>query len=84
LTRKENKFKDSVKSGEYEERNGTEKVQASATPATIFSLFYKGKFVTTDLISCMDGRFDKVIENRQPGNAGSCRKVSAKMAVPLG
>ncbi|NDV46923.1 GNAT family N-acetyltransferase [Paludibacter sp. 221] len=31
------------------------------SPATIFSLFYNGKFVTTDLSVCMDSRFDKVM-----------------------
>ncbi|HPW67791.1 MAG TPA: N-acetyltransferase [Salinivirgaceae bacterium] len=94
------KFKDSVKSGECEDKNGLviyysnrcpfseyhvttsltesaekrklplkvikldtiEKAQSSPTPATIFSLFYNGKFVTTDLSACMDSRFDKVIE----------------------
>jgi GNAT superfamily N-acetyltransferase len=39
-----------------------EKAQNAPTPATIFSLFYNGKFVTTDLSVCMDSRFDKVIE----------------------
>lgn len=39
-----------------------EKAQSAPTPATIFSLFYNGKFITTDLSSCMDSRFDKVIE----------------------
>lgn len=38
-----------------------EKAQSSPTPATIFSLFYNGKFVTTDLSVCMDSRFDKVL-----------------------
>lgn len=38
-----------------------EKAQASPTPATIFSLFYNGKFITTDLSACMDSRFDKVV-----------------------
>jgi GNAT superfamily N-acetyltransferase len=94
------KFKDSVKSGECEDKNGLviyysnrcpfseyhvttslretaekrklplkiikldtmDKAQASPTPATIFSLFYNGKFVTTDLSVCMDSRFDTVIE----------------------
>lgn len=32
------------------------------TPATIFSLFYKGKFVTTDVSVCLDNRFDKVVK----------------------
>lgn len=39
-----------------------EKAQSAPTPATIFSLYYNGKFVTTDLSVCMDSRFDKVIE----------------------
>ncbi len=34
------------------------------TPATIFSLFYNGKFITTDVSSCMDSRFDKVLPKR--------------------
>ncbi len=38
-----------------------EQAQASTTPATIFSLFYNGKFITTDLSVCMDSRFDKII-----------------------
>lgn len=38
-----------------------QQAQAAPTPATIFSLFYNGKFVTTDLSVCMDSRFDKVI-----------------------
>ncbi len=93
------KFKDTVKSGECDEKNGLvvyysnrcpfseyhvansltetadkrklplkiikletlEQAQSAPTPATIFSLFYNGKFTTTDLSSCMDSRFDKVI-----------------------
>ncbi len=39
-----------------------EQAQSAPTPATIFSLFYKGKFITTDLSVCMDSRFDKVME----------------------
>ena len=38
-----------------------EHAQLSPSPATIFSLFYNGKFITTDLSVCMDSRFDKVI-----------------------
>ncbi|MDR2919467.1 MAG: GNAT family N-acetyltransferase [Tannerella sp.] len=38
-----------------------EQAQAAPTPATIFSLFLNGKFVTTDLSACMDSRFDKVV-----------------------
>lgn len=33
----------------------------SPSPATIFSLFYNGKFITTDLSVCMDSRFDKIM-----------------------
>lgn len=38
-----------------------EQAQLAPTPATIFSLFYNGKFITTDLSVCLDSRFDKVI-----------------------
>jgi len=103
-------FKDSVKSGECENKNGLvvyysnrcpfsqfhvttsmietakkrnlpleiikldtlDKAQSAPTPATIFSLFYDGKFITTDLSVCMDSRFDKVIEK------SSCIKLIKK------
>jgi hypothetical protein len=39
-----------------------EEAQKSPSPATIFSLFLDGKFITTDLSVCMDSRFDKVID----------------------
>ena len=39
-----------------------EEAQNAPSPATIFSLFLEGKFMTTDLSVCMDSRFDKVIE----------------------
>lgn len=39
-----------------------EQAQAAPTPATIFSMFYNGKFVTTDLSACMDKRLDKAIQ----------------------
>jgi GNAT superfamily N-acetyltransferase len=39
-----------------------EQAQSSPTPATIFSLFYNGKFVTTDISVCVDSRFDKVVK----------------------
>jgi GNAT superfamily N-acetyltransferase len=93
-------FKDSVRTGECEDKNGLviyysnrcpfseyhvtnsmvetaekrklplkvfkldtmEKAQSAPSPATIFSLFYNGKFVTTDLSVCMDSRFDKIIK----------------------
>jgi GNAT superfamily N-acetyltransferase len=38
-----------------------EQAQAAPTPATIFSLFYQGKFITTDVSVCMDTRFDKIM-----------------------
>lgn len=34
--------------------------QSAPSPATIFSLFFNGKFVTTDISVCMDSRFDKI------------------------
>jgi GNAT superfamily N-acetyltransferase len=39
-----------------------EQAQNAPTPATIFSLFYNGQFVTTDLSVCMDSRFDKIVK----------------------
>ena len=39
-----------------------EEAQSSPSPATIFSLFYNGKFVTTDVSACMDSRFDKIVK----------------------
>ena len=39
-----------------------EEAQSAPTPATIFSLFYNGKFITTDISVCMDSRFDKIVE----------------------
>jgi len=39
--------------------------QSSPTPATIFSLFFNGKFITTDLSICMDNRFDKILAKSQ-------------------
>jgi GNAT superfamily N-acetyltransferase len=41
-----------------------EQAQSAPTPATIFSLFYNGKFVTTDVGVCLDSRFDKVINKK--------------------
>lgn len=38
-----------------------EQAQSAPTPATIFSLFYEGVFVTTDISACMDSRFDKIV-----------------------
>ncbi len=42
--------------------NTLKEAQSAPSPATIFSLFLDGQFVTTDLSICMDSRFDKVIE----------------------
>ena len=42
--------------------NSMEKAQTAPSPATIFSLFYKGRFITTDLSVCLDNRFDKVVK----------------------
>lgn len=41
--------------------------QSAPTPATIFSLYYNGKFVTTDMSMCMDSRFDKLWEKYKLG-----------------
>lgn len=41
--------------------NSMEQAQSAPTPATIFSLFYNGKFITTDIGICMDSRYDKVL-----------------------
>jgi GNAT superfamily N-acetyltransferase len=38
-----------------------EEAQSAPSPATIFSLFLNGKFITTDLSVCMDSRYDKVM-----------------------
>lgn len=38
-----------------------EQAQCAPTPATIFSLFLNGKFITTDISVCLDSRFDKII-----------------------
>lgn len=34
------------------------------TPATIFTLFYNSKFMTTDLSVCVDKKFDKIMGYR--------------------
>jgi GNAT superfamily N-acetyltransferase len=38
-----------------------EQAQSSPSPATIFSLFLDGKFITTDISVCMDSRFDRIV-----------------------
>jgi len=40
-----------------------EQAQNAPSPATIFSLFYNGKFVITNISVCMDKRFDKVMND---------------------
>ena len=40
-----------------------EQAQAAPSPATIFTLFYNGKFITTDLSVCIDKRFEKLLES---------------------
>lgn len=37
-----------------------EQAQSAPSPATVFSLFLDGRFVTTDLSVCLDGRFDRI------------------------
>ena len=39
-----------------------EEAQSAPSPATIFSLFYNGEFITTDISVCMDSRYDKVMD----------------------
>lgn len=39
--------------------NTMQEAQEAPAPATIFSLFYNGKFITQDVSACMDSRFDK-------------------------
>ncbi|KXX66635.1 N-acetyltransferase [Flammeovirga sp. SJP92] len=43
-----------------------EEAQNAPTPATIFSLFLDGKFMTTDISVCMDSRFDKIMAKLLP------------------
>ncbi len=38
--------------------------QSCPSPATIFSLFLDGRFVTTDIGVCMESRFDKIVGKR--------------------
>jgi len=38
-----------------------EQAQSPPSPATIFSLYYNGKFVTSDMGVCLDNRFDKTV-----------------------
>lgn len=42
-----------------------EKAQTAPTRATIFSLFYNGEFINTDLSVCINNRFDKIITKKE-------------------
>ena len=37
--------------------------QSAPTPATIFSLFLDGEFITTDISVCLDARFEKMLKS---------------------
>lgn len=39
-----------------------EVAQKAPSPATIFSLFLDGRFMTTDISVCMDSRYDKIMD----------------------
>lgn len=39
-----------------------DQAQNAPTPATIFSLFYNGQYVTNDISVCLDSKFDKILE----------------------
>jgi GNAT superfamily N-acetyltransferase len=41
-----------------------EQAQACPSPATVFSLFHNGKFVTSDLSVCLEKQFDKLIKSK--------------------
>ncbi|WP_373811001.1 N-acetyltransferase [Porphyromonas macacae] len=46
-----------------------DQAQSSPTPATIFSAFYNGRFLTTDMSICTESRFNKFlkeIQNKKP------------------
>lgn len=38
-----------------------EEARTAPSPATVFSLFKDGQFITTDISVCMDSRFDKIM-----------------------
>lgn len=44
--------------------NICKEAQNAPSAATIFSLFYNGEFVTTDISVCMDSRFDKIMNKK--------------------
>lgn len=39
-----------------------EEARSAPSPATIFSLFLDGRFITTDVSVCMDNRFDNIVK----------------------
>ena len=39
-----------------------EQAQAAPTPATLFSAFFNGKFLTTDMSICVESRFAKLLK----------------------
>lgn len=39
-----------------------EQAQSAPTPATIFSLFYNSKFITTNVSVCLEKQFDKILK----------------------
>lgn len=41
-----------------------EQAQSCPSPATIFSLFMDGQFITTNISVCMESRFDKIVGKR--------------------
>lgn len=47
-----------------------EQAQSCPSPATIFSMFKDGEFITTDISVCMDSRFDRIVGKRQENNNG--------------
>lgn len=58
-----------------------EQAQSSPTPATIFSLFIDGRFVTTDLSVCMDSRFDKLSKaNEHTHHSTGRRAIKPRIA----
>lgn len=40
-----------------------EQAQECPAPATVFSLFYNGKFLTTDVSACMESRLEKILSS---------------------
>lgn len=43
------------------ELKDSEDIKNCPSPATIFSIFYKGDFISTDVSICMDSKFDKIL-----------------------